>query len=77
MGYEFAVLAPAYICLIARRGWSASATIVFIILPILVWAFGEAILPFMPRLIALVMLVAATVADTELRPKDRENPALA
>jgi hypothetical protein len=77
MGYEFAVLAPAYICLIAQRGWSASATIVFIITPILVWAFGDAILPFMPRLIALVMLVAATIVDAELRREERKDPALA
>ena len=75
MGYEFAALSPAYIWLIAQRGWSASAVLLFILTPVFIWAYGDVILPYMPRLIALVLIIVATVADSELRRKERHVPA--
>lgn len=65
MGYEFAVLSPVYARLMAGRGWSASAILLLILTPFLVWAFGSALLLYMPRLIALVCLMAAIVADRQ------------
>lgn len=67
MGYEFAVLSPVYARLMAERGWSASAILLVILVPFLVWAFGSALLPYMPRLTAIVCLMAAIVADRQTK----------
>lgn len=75
MGYEFAALTPVYIWLIARRGWSASAAVLFILTPIFVWAFADDILPYMPRLIAILLLIVAAVVDGEQSPKQLRVPA--
>jgi hypothetical protein len=68
MGYEFAMFAAAAPALIARRGWTASAIIVFLVTPGFIW-LG---LPFFPfRFLSLLLLVAAAVVDgfSERRPK--------
>ena len=60
MGYEFALIAPACPALIARRGWSAGAVVIFLLAPAFIWAG----LPAFPlRFLAVLILVAAAVVD--------------
>lgn len=63
MGYEFAMLGPAYACLIARRGWGAPAAILFILTPAFIWA-SPGLLHYQPRLVAVAMLILAVFADS-------------
>ena len=72
MGYEFAMFAPAYFALASRRGWSSPATALFILAPLVLWAFPP-LIRYMPRLIALVALIAGTVADTEIRLRNSKR----
>ena len=60
MGYEFAMLAPAAPALIARRTWSGSAVIVFLMIPGFIW-FG--LPPFPSRLLAVLLMAAAAAID--------------
>jgi len=60
LGYEFAMFAPAAPALIARRGWASSATILFFVMPVLIWA-GLPPNPWRP--VVLLLLVCAAVAD--------------
>jgi hypothetical protein len=70
MGYEFAMFAAAAPALIAGRKWSASAIIVFLMVPGFIW-FGLPPFPF--RLLALLLLlVAAAVDGLFSRPRDAE-----
>ena len=64
MGYEFAMFAAAAPALIARRGWSASAIILFLMIPGFIW-FGLPAFPF--RLLAVLVLMAAAIADGVFR----------
>jgi hypothetical protein len=72
MGYEYAMFAAAAPVLIARRGWSASAIILFLMIPGFIW-FGLPAFPF--RLLAVLVLVAAAIVDGMLTPG--REPALA
>ncbi len=65
MGYEFAMFAAAAPALIARRGWSASAIVLFLMIPGFIW-FGLPAFPF--RLLAVVVLMAAAIADGIFTP---------
>lgn len=69
MGYEFAMFTPAAPALIARRRWTASATVLFLMVPGFIW-FGLPGFPF--RLLALLLLMAAAAVDGALpaRPVD-------
>jgi hypothetical protein len=68
MGYEFAMFAAAAPALITRRGWSASAIILFLVTPGFIW-LGLPSIPF--RFLSLLLLVAAAVVDglSEKRPR--------
>jgi hypothetical protein len=63
LGYEFAMFAAAAPALIARRQWSSPAMILFMLMPVLIWA-GLPALPW--RLIALLLLVCAAAVDGAL-----------
>ena len=65
MGYEFAMFAPAVPALLAGKEWSAPATVIFLLVPVLIWA-GLPAYPF--RLLAVGLLAAATAVDGALRP---------
>ena len=67
MGYEFAVVSPAFIWLIARRRWAAPATVVFMSTTVLVWSSGGALRSFSPYLWTLLILIMAVVVDGDLR----------
>jgi hypothetical protein len=56
MGYEFAMLAPVYISLARRTGPAGLAAALFILTPVLIWAF-PALLIYMPRMIAVIVLL--------------------
>ncbi|HEX8840992.1 MAG TPA: glycosyltransferase family 87 protein [Sphingomicrobium sp.] len=72
MGYEFAMFVPTLPALIGRRGWSASAIILFVMIPGFIW-FGLPPFPF--RFLALLLLMAAAAVDGLLAP--RAQPELA
>ena len=61
MAYEFAMFAPAYLALVRRRGAAGLASAAFILTPIVIWVFPET-LNYMPRLIAVVVLITCVSA---------------
>ena len=71
MGYEFAMLAPACPALIARRRWSASAILIFLLIPGFIW-FGLPPHPF--RLLAVLWLGGAAIVDSGSHAGESSKP---
>ena len=57
MGYEFALLAPAVVALVRRPGPAGLAVVAFILTPALIWVY-PAVLAYMARLLAVLLLVS-------------------